>query len=159
MRRARRASLPRGAPMWTDSSASAWAHAVPQQPSCRLRHLFGLVMDFVAPFLCFTLNPGTGLGVSVPVGVCRCEVCAGHGADAPSSHLHCMQVLQAHICTVCRCKSSVCMEGRLTISMRATTQDLWLSWDHVCSFAYHWCLPEHPTNLHYCDEWSSGCHK
>lgn len=42
--------------------------------------------------MCFTLNPGSRLSASVPVGVCRYEVCAEHGADASSSHLHFVQV-------------------------------------------------------------------
>jgi len=75
------------------SSASAWARVAPQQPCRRLRNLFVLVMGLCgsAP-MCFTLNPGTSLGASVPEGVCRCEVCAGHGADVPGSQLPCVQV-------------------------------------------------------------------
>lgn len=41
-----------------------------------------------------------------------------------------VQMLQAHICTVFD-KSSVCMEGRLTISKGATTWDLQVSWDQA----------------------------
>lgn len=86
MKRARRANLPRGALMWTGLFCFRLG------PRCSSGALLQACVPLCAGDglcvsipMCFMLNPGIRLGVSVSVDVCRCEVCVGHGAGAPSS--------------------------------------------------------------------------